>query len=152
MQLSATAALCYTLGQKIKKYILKICTISEWCLMTLLVYIFFSVHQLVSLEIYWKQNSNKNQTNILIQSQSVFLCNVCGSLVQKPGIMKREKERRQGFPLLVLNVSSQLETCTLPKITSLPPIPPQSTSSKIWNDKCVLVLEKQNFSLQSIPD
>ena len=153
MQLSATAALCYTLGQKIKKiYIENLYYIRMMFDDSSSIY-FFSVHQLVSLEIYWKQNSNKNQTNILIQSQSVFLCNVCGSLVQKPGIMKREKERRQGFPLLVLNVSSQLETCTLPKITSSPP-PPHFTSSQfgvtnmyilMYGMVCVCVWNKQIF-------
>ena len=78
-----------------------------------------------------------------------LLCNVCGSLVQKPGIMKRKRGEARISSTLVLNVSGQLETCTLPKITSLPPIPPQSTSSKIWNDKYVSKNEKMSFLLVS---
>ena len=84
-----------------------------------------------------KKKLNKNQINITNSGLVCLLCNVCGSLVQKPGIMKRKRGEARISSTLVLNVSGQLETCTLPKITSLPPIPPQSTSSKIWNDKYV---------------
>ena len=79
-----------------------------------------------------------------------LLCNVCGSLVQKPGIMKRKRGEARISSTLVLNVSGQLETCTLPKITSLPPIPPQSTSSKIWNDKyaCTCTREAEFLSTE----